>query len=59
MKDNPLFVLGTGIGLGAVAVWAAVEFFPFLLIGGGIYLAMKGLEKDQKTKEKQEYDTLD
>lgn len=41
MSDSPLLTFGLGVGAGATLLWAAVEFLPILLIGGGVWLIVK------------------
>lgn len=43
MLDSPLLTFGLGVGAGATLLWAAVELLPLLLIGGGVWLAAKGV----------------
>lgn len=44
--SDPKVPLGIGIGIGAASVWALVELWPLLLLGGAAYLVVKGLESD-------------
>ena len=41
--NTPLLTLGIGIGVGAVALWAAVELLPVLVLGGGAWLLYKAV----------------
>lgn len=57
MKD-PKIPLGIGIGIGITSIWALVELWPVLLLGGAAYLVVKGLEEDHTEKqEKSECNT--
>lgn len=50
--------LGIGIGIGVAGVWALVELWPLLLLGGATYLIVKGMEEDYNSdKEKPECNT--
>ena len=49
--DNPLLAFGLGVGAGATALWAAVELLPLILIGGGVWLAVKGVTPGKTPRE--------
>lgn len=36
--------LGVGIGIGVCSVWALIELWPIIVLGGAAYLVVKGLE---------------
>lgn len=43
---DPKIPLGIGIGIGTAGVWALVELWPLILLGGAAYLVVKGLDDD-------------
>ena len=53
-KLNPLVPLGSGIGVGVTALWAAVELLPLAVMVGAGYIVVKGLEKSNKNTEDSE-----
>lgn len=36
--------LGIGIGIGICSIWALIELWPVIILGGAAYLIVKGLE---------------
>lgn len=54
MKDkqiSSLVPLGVGIGMGALSLWAAIELFPFLVVGGAGYLVYQGMKNTHKEEQ--------
>lgn len=54
---SPMLPFGAGVAVGGLGLWALIELWPLLIIGGGLVLAFKGLEASQtsdKTKEPSE-----
>lgn len=47
---SPLIPLGIGIGIGVCTLFAAIELFPFLVIGGAGYIVYRGIN-DTDTEE--------
>lgn len=52
MKNNnkDLLVFGTGVGVGLLVIWAAIELFPLIALGGAGFLLYKGLETKHEEK---------
>lgn len=47
-RNNDLLAFGAGVGVGVVSVWALIELFPLILLGGAGYLAYQGLKHTVK-----------
>jgi len=45
-QDNALVHIGIGIAIGGSALWMLTQFWPILLIGGGLALAINNTEKE-------------
>ena len=50
MKNNtsPLVPLGVGIGIGVCSLWALIELWPVLILGGAAYLCIQGTKHTTK-----------
>ncbi len=48
VKESNLIPLGVGIGIGALSLWAAIELFPFIVVGGAGYIIYQGLTKQKE-----------
>jgi hypothetical protein len=48
---NPLLPLGIGVGVGILSLYAVIELFPLIALGGAGYLVIKGLNINSKSKE--------
>ena len=51
-KRDLLVPFGAGVAIGGAGLWALVELWPLVLIGGGLALVFKGLEKSATNTEK-------
>jgi hypothetical protein len=49
--DNIKFPLGIGIGIGVCSVWALVELWPIIALGGATYLIVKGLHENYTSNQ--------
>lgn len=48
---NPLVALGIGVGAGVCALWALLELWPVLALGGAAYLIYRGSSASRNTQE--------
>lgn len=43
IQSDSLVPFAMGVGVGVIAIWALVELFPLLVVGGLGYMVLKGL----------------
>ena len=48
---SPLLPFGVGVGVGVMCLWALVELFPLIALGGAGFLVVKGLKTTNISKE--------
>ena len=55
MEDRDKLLFGAGVGAGLIAIWAAVELFPLLLLGGAGYFVYQGLKQTKENSQWQDH----
>ena len=56
-STSPLVSLGIGMVVGVGALFLLLELWPILVVGGGVYLVLKGLTNQASAEEKTKCNT--
>ena len=51
MDNDKLIAFGAGVGIGVLSIYAIVQLFPFIMLGGVGYIIYSNLSNQEKDDE--------